>query len=128
MAGTLRVRTRCLTCIDRAWGARGASCIARWPRCSPEKTTVRKDGSTRSASKTILRYANLARLMHKIVRLESGEFLFRFDGAVSIARETRRYGAALARFLPALVACRDWRMHAVVQSRFGSWKLGLDLS
>jgi predicted nuclease of restriction endonuclease-like RecB superfamily len=78
--------------------------------------------------KTILRYAKLARLMHKIVRLKSGEFLFRFDGAVSIARETRRYGAALARFLPALVACREWRMHAVVQSRFGSWKMGLDLS
>lgn len=66
--------------------------------------------------------------MHKIVRLEAGEFLFRLDGAVSIARETRRYGAVLARFLPALVACRDWRLHAVVQSRFGSWKLGLDLS
>jgi hypothetical protein len=82
----------------------------------------------RADFKTILRYAKLARLMHKIVRLESGEFLFRFDGAASIARETRRYGAALARFLPALVACRDWRMHAVVQSRFGSWKLGLDLS
>jgi hypothetical protein len=82
----------------------------------------------RTDFKTIVRYAKLARLMHKIVRLESGEFLFRFDGPVSIARETRRYGAALSRFLPALVACRDWRMHAVVQSRFGSWKLGLDLS
>jgi hypothetical protein len=82
----------------------------------------------RTDFKTIVRYAKLARLMHKIVRLESGEFLFRFDGPVSIARETRRYGAALSRFLPALVACRDWRMHAVVQSRFGSWKLGLDLT
>ncbi|MGE5194251.1 MAG: DUF790 family protein, partial [Deltaproteobacteria bacterium] len=41
---------------------------------------------------------------------------------------TRRYGAALARFLPALLACRGWRMHAVVQSRFGSRRLGLDLS
>jgi predicted nuclease of restriction endonuclease-like RecB superfamily len=78
--------------------------------------------------KTILRYAKLARLMHTIVRLESGEYLFRFDGAASVVRETRRYGAALARFLPALLACRRWRMHAVVQSRLGSWKLGLDLS
>jgi uncharacterized protein len=78
--------------------------------------------------KTILRYAKLARLMHTIVRLGTGEYLFRLDGAVSVVRETRRYGAALARFLPALVACRDWRMHAVVQSRSGNWKLGLDLS
>ncbi len=78
--------------------------------------------------KTILRYAKLARLMHTIVRLGTGEYLFRFDGAVSVVRATRRYGAALARFLPALLACRDWRMHAVVQSRSGSWKLGFDLS
>lgn len=77
--------------------------------------------------KTILRYAKLARLMHTIVRLGTGEYLFRFDGAVSIVRETRRYGAALARFLPALLACRDWRLHAVVQSRWGNWKLALDL-
>jgi predicted nuclease of restriction endonuclease-like RecB superfamily len=78
--------------------------------------------------KTILRYAKLARLMHTIVRLETGEYLFRFDGAASIVRATRRYGAALARFLPALVACRGWRMHAVVQSRSGTWRLGLDLT
>ncbi len=78
--------------------------------------------------KTILRYAKLSRLMHTIVRLGTGEYLFRFDGAVSVVRETRRYGTALARFLPALLACRDWRLHAVVQCRTGSWKLGLDLS
>jgi predicted nuclease of restriction endonuclease-like RecB superfamily len=78
--------------------------------------------------KTILRYAKLARLMHTIVRLGSGEYLLRFDGAVSVVRETRRYGAALARFLPALLGCRDWRLHAVVQSRARNWKLGFDLS
>lgn len=78
--------------------------------------------------KTILRYAKLARLMHTIVRLETGEYLFRFDGAASVVRATRRYGAALGRFLPALLACRGWRMHAVVQARFGTRKFGLDLS
>ena len=59
--------------------------------------------------KTILRYAKLARMMHTIIRLGTGDYLFRFDGAASVVRETRRYGAALARFLPALLACRDWR-------------------
>lgn len=78
--------------------------------------------------KTILRYAKLARLMHTIVRLGTGEYLFRFDGPAAVVRQTRRYGAAMARFLPALIACRGWRMHAVLQSRFGAWKLGLDLS
>jgi predicted nuclease of restriction endonuclease-like RecB superfamily len=33
----------------------------------------------------------------------------------------------MARFLPALVACRGWRMHAVIRSRRGHL-LGLDLS
>jgi predicted nuclease of restriction endonuclease-like RecB superfamily len=78
--------------------------------------------------KTILRYAKLARLMHTILRLESGEYLFRFDGAASVVRETRRYGAALARFLPALIACRGWRMHAVIESRHAGWKMSLDLA
>lgn len=78
--------------------------------------------------KTILRYAKLARLMHTILRLESGEYLFRFDGAASALRETRRYGAGLARFLPALIACRGWRMHAVIESRHTGWKLSLDLA
>jgi predicted nuclease of restriction endonuclease-like RecB superfamily len=78
--------------------------------------------------KTILRYAKLARLMHTIVRLGTGEYLFRFDGPAAVVRQTRRYGAAMARFLPALISCRGWRLHAILQSRFGSWKLGLDLS
>jgi hypothetical protein len=78
--------------------------------------------------KTILRYAKLARLMHTIIRLETGEYLFRFDGPAAVVRETRRYGTAMARFLPALLACRGWRMHAVLQSRFTNWKLRLDLS
>jgi predicted nuclease of restriction endonuclease-like RecB superfamily len=78
--------------------------------------------------KTILRYAKLSRLMHTILRLESGEYLFRFDGPVSAMRETRRYGASLARFLPALIACRGWRMHAVLESRFTGRKMSLDLA
>jgi hypothetical protein len=33
----------------------------------------------------------------------------------------------MARFLPALIACRDWRMHAPIRTR-RRWTLGLDLS
>jgi hypothetical protein len=77
--------------------------------------------------KTILRYAKLARLMHTVTRGSEGCYRLHFDGPASALRETRRYGAAMARFLPALVACRDWRMHAVIRSRSG-WCAGLDLS
>ena len=43
-------------------------------------------------------------------------------------RQTRRYGAAMARFLPALVACRQWRMHALIEPRRGAPSLSLDLT
>jgi uncharacterized protein len=78
--------------------------------------------------KTILRYARLARLMFDIQGLDDGRFLFRFDGPASVLRHTRRYGAAMARFLPALVACRGWRMHAVVAGRTAAWNWRLELS
>ena len=99
--------------------------------------------------KTIVRYAKLARLMHTITSLGGRQeclphrqecmphrqdclpqprYCFRFDGPASVLRETRRYGAAMARFLPALVACRNWRMHAVIATRRKGWTVGLDLS
>ncbi|MBN2024443.1 MAG: DUF790 family protein [Pirellulales bacterium] len=78
--------------------------------------------------KTILRYAKLARLMHTIARQGPGRYRIDVDGPASALRETRRYGAAMARFLPALVACRGWRMHAVVRTRRQGWTVGLDLS
>ncbi|HUY31906.1 MAG TPA: DUF790 family protein [Pirellulales bacterium] len=77
--------------------------------------------------KTILRYAKLAKLMHSIRRLGDDRYVLRFDGPASVLRETRRYGARMARFLPALIACRGWRMHALVRSR-GGWQNRLELS
>jgi len=43
-------------------------------------------------------------------------------------RQTRRYGVNMARFLPALIACRQWRMHATIRTRRSGWVLSLDLS
>jgi len=78
--------------------------------------------------KTILRYAKLARLMHTITRLGDGQYRIQLDGPTSVMRQTRRYGANMARFLPALIACRDWRMHATIRTRRSGWVLSLDLS
>ncbi len=78
--------------------------------------------------KTILRYAKLARLMHSIRRLGDSRYEIRLDGPGSVLRATRRYGVALAKFLPALIACRGWRMHAVLQTRRRGCFVGLDLS
>jgi predicted nuclease of restriction endonuclease-like RecB superfamily len=78
--------------------------------------------------KTIVRYAKLARLMHTLRRLDAGGWLFHFDGPASVLRRTRRYGVAMARFLPALIACRRWRMQAVVAGRSSGWNWRLELS
>lgn len=78
--------------------------------------------------KTILRYAKLARLMHSIRRAGDGRYVLRFDGPASVLRETRRYGAAMARFLPALVACRGWRMHALLRMPGRAWQNRLQLT
>ena len=44
----------------------------------------------------------------------NGEYKIVLDGPVSVLRETRRYGVNFARFLPALLSCRDWRMNAEI--------------
>jgi predicted nuclease of restriction endonuclease-like RecB superfamily len=77
--------------------------------------------------KTILRYAKLARLMHTI-RHAGGRYEIRFDGPASVLRQTRRYGTAMAKFLPALIACQGWRLHAIVQTPRSGWTVALDLS
>lgn len=78
--------------------------------------------------KIVLRYAKLARLMHTILRVGDGQYQIRFDGPASVMRQTRRYGVNMARFLPALIACRDWRMHARIRTGRRGWMLSLDLS
>jgi uncharacterized protein len=78
--------------------------------------------------KTILRYAKLARLMHTITAMGPGKYRIRFDGPASVLSETRRYGVAMARFLPALIACRGWRMHAVIRSHRRGATASLDLT
>lgn len=72
--------------------------------------------------KRILRYAKLARLMHTIERRSDGTWLISLDGPTSVLRETRRYGIAFAKFLPALLGCSGWKMKAIIQHRRSSWQ------
>ncbi len=72
--------------------------------------------------KTIVRYAKLARLMHSIVQHPGGGYVFQFAGPVSVLRSSRRYGVALAKFLPALLSCRGWRMQAKIEHRRSHWQ------
>jgi predicted nuclease of restriction endonuclease-like RecB superfamily len=69
--------------------------------------------------KMILRYAKLAGLMHTIVASAHG-YRIDLDGPASILRQTHRYGASMAKFLPGLLACRGWSMTATMRSRCAS--------
>jgi len=88
--------------------------VAQLQAClyAAERITVR---ATRDL-KTILRYAKLARLLHEVRRTGPSEYVMDFSGPASVLRETRRYGVAFARFLPALLACRGWRLTAVLRT------------
>ena len=66
--------------------------------------------------KTILRYAKLARLLHYIVRLGPSKYRIVFSGPVSVLHQSRRYGVNFAKFLPALLACKGWKMTALLKT------------
>lgn len=68
----------------------------------------------RADYKLILRYAKLARLMHRLRKTDWG-YEFVFDGPASLLQHTHRYGVAMAKFLPGLLACRDWSLTASIQ-------------
>ena len=89
--------------------------------------------------KHILRYARLARLLHRVERidgaptrkgrrgraktlaLEEGGYRFVLDGPNSVLRRTRAYGVDFARFLAALVRLGDWGLAAEIELRRG-WR------
>ncbi len=78
--------------------------------------------------KTILRYAKLARLMHRIRRTAADQYELQFDGPASLLRHTRRYGVSMAKFLPALLACKGWKLHARLRTRRVGWMVYLALT
>jgi len=84
--------------------------------------------------KHILRYARLARLLHRAERMApdaaraadastAAQTYYRFvlDGPSSVLRRTRAYGVDFARFLAALVRLSDWRLDAEIELRRG-WR------
>jgi predicted nuclease of restriction endonuclease-like RecB superfamily len=77
--------------------------------------------------KHVLRYARLARLLHRLTRVGDG-YRFELDGPTSVLRRTRAYGVDFARFLAALVRTRDWRLVAEIELRKGWRPLRFTLS
>ncbi len=68
--------------------------------------------TARSDLKMLFRYAKLAGLLHEISAVAPSVYRIRLTGPVFVLKQTRRYGVNFARFLPALLACRNWQMQA----------------
>ncbi len=68
--------------------------------------------------RSIYKYAKLAGLLVRIMHRNDG-YRFVLDGPSSAIRQTHRYGARMAKFLPGLLSCSDWRMTATMCHRKG---------
>ena len=64
----------------------------------------------------LLRHIKFARLMFEIHCMRPSEYRIELAGPSSVLTQTRRYGIQLAQLLPALLACGDWEMEAIVQT------------
>jgi len=63
--------------------------------------------------RTVFKYIKLARLMHSIRPYGSG-YRIDIDGPLSLFSNVERYGIAMAKLLPAVLKCGDWRLAAKV--------------
>ena len=72
--------------------------------------------------RVVFRHIKLARLMHTI-RPHEGGYRIEIDGPMSLFANVERYGVAMARFLPAILKCKKWRLAAKVTVGDGGEKL-----
>lgn len=56
-----------------------------------------------------------------IAEKQGGDFRLYVEGPVSVLKMTERYGTAMAKLLPAIVAARGWRIKADIVLRSPSW-------
>jgi predicted nuclease of restriction endonuclease-like RecB superfamily len=76
--------------------------------------------------KEIIRFAKLARLMHRIT-FENNGYRIELDGPASLLQRTTRYGVSMAKFLPGLLSCKGWSAHAFIKRpRWGGLSFRLD--
>jgi predicted nuclease of restriction endonuclease-like RecB superfamily len=60
----------------------------------------------------LLRQAKFHRLVCEVQRTEADAYHFHLDGPLSLFTATQKYGLQLALFLPAVLLCRDYELHA----------------
>ncbi|MCX8177972.1 MAG: DUF790 family protein [Candidatus Bathyarchaeota archaeon] len=71
--------------------------------------TFTSGGSWQRIFRAVKRYG----LMYTVQKA-GGEYAVKLDGPISILKLTRRYGTALARILPEIIAAKPWRIQAKI--------------
>ncbi|MEN8217133.1 MAG: DUF790 family protein [Pseudomonadota bacterium] len=70
----------------------------------------------RDAYKDLFKYIKLFKLMHTVYPIPQGGYNIILHGPISpFVNSTIRYGLQFAKFMPALLLCKSWRMDAQVQ-------------
>lgn len=62
--------------------------------------------------RAVVRYAKLQRLLCHVERAPDGATEIALSGPLTVLRRTRKYGLAMARFVPALCGVPGWRLRA----------------
>ena len=78
--------------------------------------------------RAILRPVRLAGLLHEIRRTGPGRYRIDCTGPAALLRATHHYGVRMARVVPALLACRGWRLTARLRAPRGVATLTLSSS
>jgi predicted nuclease of restriction endonuclease-like RecB superfamily len=88
--------------------------VGQLQACLYRATRLTIEAATNLAA--IVRRAKLCRLLLDIRRIDPQRQVHRIElsGPAAVLRESRRYGVNFARFVPTLLACRDWTMRATV--------------
>ncbi|HAI69836.1 MAG TPA: hypothetical protein DCM38_10440 [Gammaproteobacteria bacterium] len=74
------------------------------------------DMIVRDSYKDIFKYIKLFKLMHTVYPIPQAGYNIILHGPLSpFVKSTMRYGLQFAKFLPALLLCKTWRMDAQVQ-------------
>ena len=91
--------------------------VAQLQACLYRATQLSIQAATDFAA--IVRRAKLCGLLLEIRQLDGGEHRIDLSGPASILRESRRYGILFAKFIPTLLACREWQMRATITTPWG---------
>jgi predicted nuclease of restriction endonuclease-like RecB superfamily len=86
--------------------------------------TVRIRGETPAKYRQLLRLTKFHRLVCEIEPGAKGEHVLKLDGPLSLFSATQKYGLQLALFLPAVLRCSDFQLHADL--RWGPQRLAKD--